>query len=150
MFFMFILSNFYETLRELMIINNKTAKRVAGDIGVETSTITRYLRGEHAPGIDNLVLIADYFKCSADYLLGLSENYIVREYSPCPPFSERIAKIPGENGMTAYRFCRELGIQDSAYFAWKRGVRTPNVDNIVKMAETLKCSIDYILGRKPL
>ncbi len=147
---MFILSNFYETLRELMIINNKTAKAVATDLGVQTSTVTRYLRGEHAPGIDILVMIADYFKCSTDYLLGLTENYEVREYSPCPPFSERIAKIPGENGMTAYRFCRELDIQDGAYFAWKRGARTPNVDSIVKIAETLKCSTDYILGRKPL
>lgn len=67
------LSKFAEMLEELMFehdTRHKTdAKTLAKTLGVEGSTITRYLRTEREPSIENLVLLADYFKCSAGSLI---------------------------------------------------------------------------------
>lgn len=145
---MFVLTDFSEALRELMTLANLNAKNLAAAINIEVSTVTRYLRGERAPTLKNLICIADYFKCSTDFLLGLEDGFIPKNYLPCPPFCERIAQIPPENGLSVYRFCREIGISESSYYEWKRGKCVPGTDGIIKIAESLKCSTDYILGRK--
>ena len=30
---------------------------------------------------------------------------------------------------------------------WKNGKKKPNIDNIIKIANALDCSVDYVLGR---
>lgn len=145
---MFVLTDFSEALRELMTLADLNAKQLAAELKVGVSTVTRYLRGERNPALKNFVLIADRFKCSADFLLGLAEGFTPKNYLPCPPICVRIAQIPAENGLSVYRFCRETGISESSYYEWKRGDGVPGLDNIVKIAEYLKCTADYILGRK--
>lgn len=145
---MFVLNDFSDALRELMTLANLNAKKLAAEINVGVSTVTRYLRGERAPTLKNLICIADFFKCSTDFLLGLTDGFTPKNYLPCPPFCERVAQIPAENGLSVYRFCREIGISESSYYEWKRGEGVPGADGIMKIAENLKCSTDYILGRK--
>lgn len=38
------------------------------------NTISRYETGERQPGMAELILLADYFDVSIDYLLGRTEN----------------------------------------------------------------------------
>ena len=44
---------------------------VAKDIGISETTLNKYLHSEDIPRTINLVKICEYFKVSADYLLGL-------------------------------------------------------------------------------
>ncbi len=44
-------------------------------LGVSNSTITRWENGLISPSIDHLHSIAQYFNVSADYLIGLSNNF---------------------------------------------------------------------------
>ena len=46
--------------------------QLASATGIDVSTILTLLRGDGLPHIETLVLLADYFRCSTDYLLGLS------------------------------------------------------------------------------
>jgi len=62
------LTKFGENLKELIGERNLTAKQFAIEIGVAPPTVTRYINGIRMPDINNLVLIADYFNCSIDYL----------------------------------------------------------------------------------
>ena len=41
--------------------------------GIDPSTILTLLRGEGLPYVDTLVSLADHFRCSTDYLLGLTD-----------------------------------------------------------------------------
>ena len=42
-------------------------------IHVSQNTISRYETGEREPGIKELILLADYFNVSVDYLIGRTD-----------------------------------------------------------------------------
>ena len=44
------------------------------ELGMNQNTISRYETGAREPSIKELILIADYFHVSIDYLLGRTDN----------------------------------------------------------------------------
>lgn len=61
-------------LRELRKQRNITQLKLAMDLNMNQNTISRYETGEREAGYKELILIADYFNVSIDYLLGRSNN----------------------------------------------------------------------------
>ncbi len=60
-------------LRKLLEQNNITQKELSLKIGVRDVTVSRYFSGQRIPRTDVIVSIANYFKVSTDYLLGISD-----------------------------------------------------------------------------
>lgn len=48
--------------------------KLAMELNMNQNTISRYENGEREPGIAELILIADYFNVSIDYLLERTNN----------------------------------------------------------------------------
>lgn len=46
----------------------------ADSIGISRQSMSNYESGKHSPDIDVVVRMADFFGCSTDYLLGLTEH----------------------------------------------------------------------------
>lgn len=65
-----VTSMFSEKLRKLR--GDKTLQEVADSIGITRVALGYYEKGERKPDIEILYKIADYYKVSADYLLGFS------------------------------------------------------------------------------
>ena len=61
-------------LKELRKQRNITQLKLAMDLNMNQNTISRYETGEREAGYKELILIADYFNVSIDYLLGRSDN----------------------------------------------------------------------------
>ena len=61
-------------LREIRKSKNISQLKLAMDLNLSQNTISRYETGEREPGIVELILIADYFKISIDYLLERTDN----------------------------------------------------------------------------
>ena len=61
-------------LKELRRAKRITQLKLAMDLNMAQNTISRYESGEREPGISELILIADYFNISIDYLLGRTDN----------------------------------------------------------------------------
>lgn len=59
-----------DILKELRQRNNVTAKAVAEAVGILPDTYRSYETGRREPNLNTLVLIADYFHVTTDYLLG--------------------------------------------------------------------------------
>jgi hypothetical protein len=145
---MVILSKFAETLGDLLFEQKTDAKTLSARIGVEGSTVTRYLRTDRAPSIQNLILLADYFQCSTDFLLGLENENHTHTFTVCPPFSVQIGKVLQHFGCSFYRLSVEANIHQSTVYDWKSGKRVPTLDNVVKIAEFFDCTVDFVLGRE--
>ena len=61
-------------LKEIRKSRKISQLKLAMDLGLNQNSISRYETGEREAGYDTLILLADYFDVSLDYLLGRSEN----------------------------------------------------------------------------
>ena len=59
-----------ERLKELRIHHNLSQSEVAVAIGRTNQTISNYESGKRAPGIPELIALADFYDVSIDYLVG--------------------------------------------------------------------------------
>ena len=58
-----------ENIKMMRYSMGKTQKQVANDIGLEQGMYANWETGRKMPSAENLVKLADYFRCSIDYLL---------------------------------------------------------------------------------
>lgn len=142
------LSKFGETLKELISERNLNAKEFAAEIGVTQPTVTRYIHGERMPDINILVLIADYFNRSTDFLLGNEPDNINLKFKKCPPFTEHIEFLAKHFRTTYCDFYTDAKISESTFFEWKNGTSVPTLESIIKIAEVFDCRYDFVLGRE--
>lgn len=142
------LSKFGENVKGLLNERDMTAKQLAKKIGVAAPTITRYINGERMPDINILVLIADYFNCSTDYLFDKEPDNQNLKFKKCPPFTEQIAILARHFSPTFEEFYENAKISKTAFFDWKNGNRLPTLESIFKIADTYECRLDFVLGRE--
>lgn len=64
------MSDFGDRLSELRRDHNLTQKELASLLHVSPGTISNYENGIHDPDMESLILLADHFDVSIDYLLG--------------------------------------------------------------------------------
>ena len=145
---MCILSNFGERLKELMEERGINSPALAEELKTDRSNITRYLRGERAPLYDNFIKILNYFNCSADFILGLtdytSENAV---YKQPQSFDERLRYVIEICGFTQYKMQKSGKFSGAELYGWLSGKKLPSVESLVKLSTYLGCSIDFLLGR---
>ena len=61
-------------LKELRKSRGISQLKLALDLNTNQNTISRYDTGEREPGIHELIMIADYFNVSLDYLLERTDD----------------------------------------------------------------------------
>ena len=66
--------DFCEVLRELRAEKKVSQKALGEVLGVSDRNIRSYETGEYRPDFEGLLIPADYFQVSLDYLVGRSEE----------------------------------------------------------------------------
>lgn len=66
-------SKFGERLKELLAEKNLSVNKFAEKIDVSPSAVSAWCRGLKQPTADNIILAAEFFGVSTDYILGVSE-----------------------------------------------------------------------------
>ena len=61
-------------------------------------------------------------------------------------FSERLKELRKQAHLTQVEIAGKLGIGQSSYADWERGRKKPTQDNLVRIAQVLNVSIDYLVG----
>lgn len=141
------MSNLSENLKDLMEEAEINAPALAKATGIDSSTILTFLRGDGLPYVDTLVTLADYFKCSTDYLLGLTDQLSEEEFKQRPPFSEQLTFLLKHFNVTKYRMEKDTGLAEKTVNRWHNGKTQPTVDSLIRLAKYFDCSVDFIIGR---
>lgn len=68
------MANFSERIKELRKKEGMTQAALGEIIGVGQDSISIYERGKNYPEVRNLMILADYFGVSIDYLVGRTDN----------------------------------------------------------------------------
>ncbi len=66
--------DFSEILKELRLERKISQKALGELLGITDRNIRFYENGSHRPDFDGLLILADYFQVSLDYLTGRTEN----------------------------------------------------------------------------
>ena len=61
-------------------------------------------------------------------------------------FAERLKTLRKQVKLTQAQIAEKLDISQQAYASWERGVKKPTQDNLVKIAQVLNVSIDYLVS----
>lgn len=63
-----------KNIKFIRVINDFTQLKVQMDTGISQSTLSKYENGETLPTVDNLILLADYYHTSLDFLMDLTDE----------------------------------------------------------------------------
>jgi len=141
-----VLSEFGERLTELMFYADINSEQLGLAVGISGESIRRYSKGQSGMNLDKLNIIADYFKCSIDFLLGRTDEQLDFMLHPALPFKERIREVLKENGHSRYSLDKQTRFKDSFFSKWDKGA-APNIFTLIELADFLNCSVDYLVGR---
>ena len=141
------LSKFAERLSELMFDSQYNGHTLSEKLDCGYNTIYRYLQCERTPSVEMVVVLADFFNCSTDFLLGLEDENYTNKFDKCSIFTEIFVSLLDECQISQYYLEKKTAISHSTMGYWKNGKKKPTIDNIIKIAQVLDRSVDYILGR---
>lgn len=57
-------------LKRLLEERNMTQKQLASELGIPASTLGGYFQGTSEPDLETVKIIANFFNCTVDFLLG--------------------------------------------------------------------------------
>lgn len=144
--FMEYLSKLSERLKDLMLENELNATSLSAKVGLSAGAIRSWVRGDRLPTLESSIKLADYFKCSLDYLLGKEEKFEEVFPRTLPSLYERIREIMRIEGFTRYNIVHHTQIKDSYFTRWSKG-DFPTLESFCALADYLKVSLDYLVGR---
>lgn len=139
---------FEEVLREIIIEKDTSIQKISKETGIDDSVLYDYLHGS-IPNVDYAMVLANYFDCSLNYLMGIDSEYKSIKFRTSyniKVFSERYDALLEENKVSHYKICREKGLNYSSHYGWRRGA-TPSMTSLKIIAEYFCVSIDYLVGR---
>ena len=65
-------------------------------------------------------------------------------------FSERLKELRKEKKLTQTELASKLDISQKSYSNWESGKAEPTLDNIIKLADLLEVSLDWLFGREQM
>lgn len=147
-----LILSFSKRLHDLITEKGTTHKELSEILKINLHDIIRWDSGknDYLPSIKKLMAFADYFQCSVDYLLGLTD---LDSYIPSPVKEPKIAgnlrKIVYERNLTFISLSEKTGIKNTTlFYNWNSGKSLPQIENLIKVAAALDCSVDFLLGRE--
>lgn len=143
------MSKFHERLAGLIIESETSVQELSEKYGFSLSAIYKWLRGVCYPSFDNLVLLADNFGCSADYLLGLKDDEV--EYTANEqrqPFDVLFSDLLKEKNVSEYRLVKQTGLARSKVDEWRKAASLPSVESLVLVAKFFDVTVDRLVGRE--
>lgn len=136
-----------ENLKDLIIEKGVSLREIERNCGVSSSNLSRYLK-ETTPKVSVAIKLCNYFECSLDYLLSLSDDKKIlglKDYNQ-ELFLQRYNEFLKLNNISHYKLAQELGLSESIIRHWRNG-EIPKLDTLYLIATRLGSSIDYLIGR---
>ncbi len=141
------MSNFSEILKELMQERGLSCEKLAKNLGLKSATVSRWTLRDYSLKLKNLVMLADYFNCSIEFLAGRTEKPLSFTPKPRPPFMEQFKYILKTHGVSTYKLDKETPVKHVYLNRWRRGGE-PLLNTLIILADYLGCTIDQLVGRE--
>ncbi len=82
-------TTFRDNLKRLIGSRGLTIKGLAAEMGITTSTLTRYIHGHRTPELSYIIMLSKYFNVSIDWLVGATDD----QFSGLPKEVSEVANL---------------------------------------------------------
>ncbi len=140
-----------QRLKELRKKNRLTQTKLGDKVGFKKTTYASYENGKNIPKAFRLAIIADFYNCSVDYLLGkINTSMIKEETTPSKTMVEvshaRFKELRKINNTTQANLANSLGVKQTTYAKWESFINDIPLDTANALANYYNVSLDYLLG----
>lgn len=140
-----LMNKFQERLQELLVENELSRLQLSKKIGISFETLNGYFNKDFYPELSVAIKIADYFGCSLNYLMGLTEEFDCVDKNNLS-FIETIKKLMKENDLSIERLMKALNMSEANYYRWKNNNNKPAMQSLIALAKYFDVSIDYLVS----
>lgn len=63
-------------------------------------------------------------------------------------FTERLKELRLKKGLTQTELGKKVGVKQNTFTNWENGKREPSFENLIKLADLLEVSLDWLFGRE--
>lgn len=150
------MEKFHEKLKTLRKKKGFTQQKVAHLLGTVQGVYSKWERGVYEPNYENLSMLSCIFDVSIDFLLSdyieiSKDKYLEMQESDLiisNVFPQRLKEIRIKRGLTQTELGEKVGVKQSTFTNWENGKREPNFEIVIKLADLLEVSVDWLFGRK--
>jgi transcriptional regulator with XRE-family HTH domain len=139
--------NFSECLKELMTENNLNKLSLSQNSAIPASMLSRFLKYPISPSLTTLIKLCDYFKCTVDFIVGLTDFNDYSKIKNELNFAKKLDFIISDKKLSCYKIAKDIKISDSQFSKWRKGA-IPTLVNLLKLSEYFNCTIEYLIGRE--
>ena len=144
------MSNMSENISQLL--KSKNLSTVSGQqvLGISKTQLGKYISGFYMPSLKNALIICNCFKCSLDYLMGI--DLVINRFGEFlnpsyELFNLRFEELIKEHGLTKYLIAKTMNFNRNNITYWQMHKSFPSLDVLQKLAQILKVSIEFLIGR---
>ena len=140
----------FKRLKDLREDHDLTQSEMADILGVKRSAYSLWELGINIIPLKKLVLFADYFKCSLDYVLGLSNqkrSYELVEGINLKIVGNNIKKIRINNKLSQENIASLLNISQACITKYEKGSIEISTSNLYEFAKYFKVSLNDLCGK---
>ncbi len=139
---------FSDRLDYLIKENNHTPQTLIEKLELNhVGIVYSWLNQGVIPKIDNVIKLSNLFQCSIEYLLGRSENNDFLPAKQVPPLDEAINKALTKKNLSKFSLKKNKIVSSGLLYSIFNLKYTSYTENIIKIADYLKISIDELVGR---
>lgn len=137
---------FRDKLIELMGEKNVKANKLAKEIATSESVISDWKKGKVVPKLDKALKLRKFFNCSLDYLFNNIEYEDISNTKQITSFDVQLKKILKSKKVAQTKMIEDLKLSNANLNRWFVAKDTPTMDTVIKIANYLNVSIDYLVG----
>ena len=63
-------------------------------------------------------------------------------------FTERLKELRLKKGLTQTELGEKVGVKQNTFTNWEKGKRESSFENLIKLADLLEVSLDWLFGRE--
>lgn len=141
------LSDFSETLSELMDERKLTTEALGAAIGISGASVRYWKERKQKLNLSNALKLADFFECSLEFLMGRTDVRLGYTQQSRPAFYDSLMRVMKEQGKSRYRIMKDTSFSSGCFSQWKSG-SDPLMETVINLADYLNCTLDYLVGRE--
>ncbi len=128
--------------------NNLNCLKLEKCLQIPNARLNKYYNKEFFPDIYRAIIISNFFKCSLDYITGLSPIKLTQDLKDADVnlFFNRLDNIIS-NEKSQVLFFKNCQIARTNLSRWKNKQSFPRLETLYLIAQYSKISLDYLVGR---